>query len=293
MDATTTNTADLPGPRKGRTLRLAAALRAEIGSGRWQPGEPLPSGSELAATYSVSTAVVSGAIGLLKDEKVLTGPAGGRTRVANPSAEQPEEEEEAVRGRSKRLTDALLADIREGRLRPGDTVPSVRELARLHGTTTATVFGVIAELKRQGVLTGVPGSRTRVADGPASPATTEPTEYARVLRTLLTAEQRTELARLLTDTAPATRAASTAVEAAKNLGEAARALRRAVRGGVPDHDQLAVQLQKAFVDLAAAVKPAVGLAGQQPGAAWWQRAHHDAQALVADMTNAVKQPAAQ
>ncbi|MEU6973810.1 winged helix-turn-helix domain-containing protein [Kitasatospora aureofaciens] len=291
MDTPITTT-DLPGPRKGRTLRLAAALRAEIASGRWKPGEPLPSGSELAATYGVSTAVVSGAIGLLKDEKVLTGPAGGRTRVADPSAEQPEEQE-AVRGRSKRLTDALLADIREGRLRPGDTVPSVRELARLHGTTSATVFGVIAELKRQGVLTGVPGSRTRVADGPASPATTEPAEYARVLRTLLTAEQRAELARLLTDTASEKRAPASTVGAAENLGEAARALRRAGRGGVPDHDQLAVQLQKAFVDLAAAVKPAADLAGQHSGAAWWHRAHHDAQALVADMTNAAKQPPAQ
>ncbi|MFE5588338.1 hypothetical protein [Kitasatospora sp. NPDC056531] len=163
----------------------------------------------------------------------------------------------------------------------------------MHGTTSATVFGVIAELKRQGLLTGVPGSRTRVADSPASPATIEPAEYARVLRTLLTAEQRAELARLLTDTAPEKRAPANTVEAAENLGKAARSLRRAVRGGVPDHDQLAVQLQKAFADLAAAVKPAADLAGQHPGAAWWQRAHHDAQALAADMANAAQQPSAQ
>ncbi|PJN23149.1 hypothetical protein CG736_25560 [Kitasatospora sp. CB02891] len=42
----------------------------------------MPRGSEPAAANGVSHATVSGAIGLLKDEKLLAGPAGRRTRVA-------------------------------------------------------------------------------------------------------------------------------------------------------------------------------------------------------------------
>ncbi|MFF0441546.1 GntR family transcriptional regulator [Kitasatospora sp. NPDC004614] len=83
VDTTTTATVGLPGPRKGRTLPLPVALRAEIESGRWQPGKPLPGGSELAAAYSVSHTTISSAIRLLKDEQLLTGPAGGRTRFAD------------------------------------------------------------------------------------------------------------------------------------------------------------------------------------------------------------------
>ncbi|MGW2401807.1 GntR family transcriptional regulator [Kitasatospora sp. NPDC001664] len=87
---------DLPGPRKGRVPRLANALRAEIDRGRWKPGEALPTGSELAAAYGVSTAAVSGAIGVLKAQRLLTGPAGGRTKVAETGPDQRELAEHAL-----------------------------------------------------------------------------------------------------------------------------------------------------------------------------------------------------
>ncbi|MFE7193967.1 FadR/GntR family transcriptional regulator [Kitasatospora sp. NPDC057541] len=115
-------THDLPGPRKGRTQRLAAALRTEITSGRWQSGEALPTGSDLATTYGVSAAVVSGAIGLLKNEKLLTGPAGGRTRVADTPA-VPGQSELAELARQLRAT--LAADQRAELVRLlADTPPT-------------------------------------------------------------------------------------------------------------------------------------------------------------------------
>ncbi len=62
-----------------------------------------------------------------------------------------------------KILQALEADIAEGRLRPGDIVPSHRAAARAWGVATATVTRAYQEAARRGLLTGRPGAPTRVA----------------------------------------------------------------------------------------------------------------------------------
>jgi len=62
-----------------------------------------------------------------------------------------------------KILQALEADIAEGRLRPGDVVPSHRAAARRWGVATATVTRAYQEAVRRGWLTSQSGAPTRVA----------------------------------------------------------------------------------------------------------------------------------
>ncbi|MDN5842242.1 MAG: PLP-dependent aminotransferase family protein, partial [Alcaligenaceae bacterium] len=59
--------------------------------------------------------------------------------------------------------DALERAIRERTLRPGMTVPSIRQFARDHGLSTFTVLAAYNRLVAQGMLQSRPGSGYRVA----------------------------------------------------------------------------------------------------------------------------------
>lgn len=64
----------------------------------------------------------------------------------------------------------IVADIRRrigsGELRPGDRVPSARQITRDHGVAIATATKVLAELRREGLVEAVPGRGTVVTAGP-------------------------------------------------------------------------------------------------------------------------------
>jgi GntR family transcriptional regulator len=62
--------------------QLAAILRGKIESGELAPGQQLPSVITLAADYQIAVPTVRKAIGLLKDEGLVTGVAGYGTFVA-------------------------------------------------------------------------------------------------------------------------------------------------------------------------------------------------------------------
>lgn len=70
---------------------------------------------------------------------------------------------------SQGLKDALLKRISDGAWRPGDRVPSVRDLARQHRVAHATAARVIAELAEEGWLSARPGQGTFVAGGEREP----------------------------------------------------------------------------------------------------------------------------
>jgi len=70
-------------------------------------------------------------------------------------------------GRRAGLERAVREAIRDGRLRPGDRVPSTRALARDLGLARGTVAEAYAQLGAEGYLQARPGAPTRVAGGVA------------------------------------------------------------------------------------------------------------------------------
>jgi GntR family transcriptional regulator len=60
------------------------------------------------------------------------------------------------------LEQAILGDINAGRARPGDRLPSERELAEAHGISRQTVRQTINQLVLQGILYRQPGKGTYV-----------------------------------------------------------------------------------------------------------------------------------
>ncbi len=72
----------------------------------------------------------------------------------------------------------IVAELRErierGEFGAGDRVPSTREIARLWGVAIATASKVLAELRRAGLVTAVPGVGTVVAGRPAARRRADP-----------------------------------------------------------------------------------------------------------------------
>ncbi len=63
------------------------------------------------------------------------------------------------------IAEYFRAEIREGGLKPGDRLPSARELARMFGTAEANVHHALALLVKEGMLTRRPKAGTVVTDG--------------------------------------------------------------------------------------------------------------------------------
>jgi putative molybdopterin biosynthesis protein len=63
----------------------------------------------------------------------------------------------------QQIANSIRQEILEGRLRPGDRLPSVRETARRWRCTVGTVQRAYQELARQGLVIGRRGQGTRVA----------------------------------------------------------------------------------------------------------------------------------
>ncbi|WP_242909883.1 aminotransferase-like domain-containing protein [Actinomadura terrae] len=76
------------------------------------------------------------------------------------------------------VADAVAADIKAGRLRPGERLPPQRAFARAQGIANSTASRVYQELARRGLVTGEVGRGTfvRAADRASSPALAEPAD---------------------------------------------------------------------------------------------------------------------
>lgn len=74
------------------------------------------------------------------------------------------------------IAEQLAADITEGRLRPGERLPTQRAFAHSRGIATSTAFRVYARLVKMGLVTGEVGRGTyvRTADPIVGPALAEP-----------------------------------------------------------------------------------------------------------------------
>jgi DNA-binding transcriptional MocR family regulator len=67
------------------------------------------------------------------------------------------------------ISDSVEQEIREGRLRPGDTLPTVRNLAGELGISPGTVAAAYRTLRLRGMTLGDGRRGTRIAQGPPSP----------------------------------------------------------------------------------------------------------------------------
>jgi molybdate-binding protein/DNA-binding transcriptional regulator YhcF (GntR family) len=63
----------------------------------------------------------------------------------------------------KKISEEIRQDILEGRLQPGDPLPSVREMTRKWDCTSGTAQHAYADLAREGLLVSQPGKGTRVS----------------------------------------------------------------------------------------------------------------------------------
>src|SRR5687767_418919 len=68
-----------------------------------------------------------------------------------------------------RLADAVVDEIRRGRLRPGDPLPGTRRIADQLGVHRNTVLAAWSELESQGWIASRPGARTVIAALPERP----------------------------------------------------------------------------------------------------------------------------
>jgi molybdate-binding protein/DNA-binding transcriptional regulator YhcF (GntR family) len=66
-----------------------------------------------------------------------------------------------------RITNSIKQDILEGRLKPGDDVPTIREQSELWGCTQGTIQRAYRELAQEGLIVSRSGLGTRVASKPA------------------------------------------------------------------------------------------------------------------------------
>lgn len=71
-----------------------------------------------------------------------------------------------TRSKTQQIVRDIEAQIRTGRLKPGDRIPSARELREQYGTSTTPVREAINHLKARGFLVGEAGVGVFVADQP-------------------------------------------------------------------------------------------------------------------------------
>jgi len=64
----------------------------------------------------------------------------------------------------QQIKDILKEDIKQGKYRPGDAVPSVNQLAKVFSTSRNTSVKAIADLVHEGIVYTVQGKGTIVSD---------------------------------------------------------------------------------------------------------------------------------
>ncbi len=78
------------------------------------------------------------------------------------------------------IAESIRQDLLQGRVRPGDALPTVREMAERWGCTPGTVQQAYKELARQGIAVSRPGQGTRIGSRPVEAADDTPLRRATV-----------------------------------------------------------------------------------------------------------------
>lgn len=64
----------------------------------------------------------------------------------------------------ERVANAIREQIRSGQLKPGDRLPSTRQLEAQHGVSYGSVRAAMLILKAEGLVRGQPGEAVYVAE---------------------------------------------------------------------------------------------------------------------------------
>lgn len=145
--------------------------------------------------------------------------------------------------RSFALKEQLLADIREGRWRPGERLPAERQLCADHKVARATVRRALAGIKAMGLITQTVGSGTYVSRPAAGPNRDPVLSPA----TLMEARLILEPALVPLIVRHATRADFATLEACCDAGERAATLEAFERADGEFHLQLACATHNKFL----------------------------------------------
>jgi GntR family transcriptional regulator len=125
---------------------LAIRLRWEINEEGWRPGMRLPSIIRLAETHAVSASTVVRAIRILVDEGLVEVVHGRGVYILGEKGDR------GLRAdRPRDVVQAHVVAIAE-LAQPGHPIPSPAELAHICGTSAQTVYRVLRNLVRKGVL---------------------------------------------------------------------------------------------------------------------------------------------
>jgi DNA-binding LacI/PurR family transcriptional regulator len=90
------------------------------------------------------------------------------------------------RRKHERLRSQLLGEMAIGRLRPGDALPSEKELAHMLRVSRTTVRQALGALEEEGLVRRVQGKGTFISERPSEPTTTRTSSFAMVVNEVST-----------------------------------------------------------------------------------------------------------
>lgn len=142
-----------------RYLEIADELRKDIEANVYPIGERLPGTPQIAADYGVSPGIARMALHVLCREGIIyprstvghfISPREGQTPVRTDHLNQ-------------QIADELRDKITSGAYEPAQKLPSLRQLAAQHHSSTAPVRQAIEQLTTEGLVVNVPHDGAYVA----------------------------------------------------------------------------------------------------------------------------------
>jgi DNA-binding GntR family transcriptional regulator len=133
-------------------------IRADIQSGKLKAGQALPKELEICEEYNASRLTVRNALQILRDEELIYTLPGTGSFVGPEDAPQIRE-----LWPFEKVAASIVVDIRSGKYKPDEALPSEAEMQELYGVARKTGRAAYAHLRGQGYVYTVTAIGTFVA----------------------------------------------------------------------------------------------------------------------------------